>query len=93
MGSNGPTITNEGLRMSSPTRAHAVWLCGQVEAELARIGGYELLADARTEAEWYAALYVSWDQTGPEPLERLRARLKILTQRLEPARGDHGELA
>lgn len=79
--------------MSSPTRADAVWLCSQVEAELARIGGYELLADARTEAEWYGALYVPWDATGPEPLARLRARLEILTQRLDRARGENGGLA
>lgn len=70
--------------------------CGRVEtveAELVRIGGYELLGDARTEAEWYAALYVPWDGTGPEPPDRIRARLEVLTQRLDRASNQYGERA
>lgn len=35
-----------------------------VETELHAVGGGELLADARREAEWYAALYVTWNGLG-----------------------------
>ena len=45
-----------------------------------------LVYDALREAEWYAALYVHWDGQGQEPLVRLRARIDILTTRLEGAR-------
>jgi hypothetical protein len=60
-----------------------------VETELRDIGGVELLADARREAEWYAALYFYWDGTGAEPLIRLRARTDVLAVRLENARGSN----
>jgi hypothetical protein len=68
-------------------------LCGAMEAELCRIGGDELLADVRVEAEWYAALYFHWDGTGEEPLVRMRARADILSMRLERALDADGDLA
>lgn len=64
-----------------------------MEAELRRIGGDELLADVRVEAEWYAALYFYWDDIGEEPLVRMRARADILSMRLERARDADGDLA
>ncbi|TCK27856.1 hypothetical protein EV378_3737 [Pseudonocardia endophytica] len=63
-----------------------------MEAELRRVGGEELLSDARVEAEWYAALYFHWDGSGPEPLVRIRSRADILSLRLERARGLTGDL-
>lgn len=68
-------------------------VCRQLEAELLRIGGGELVDDARTEAEWYAALFFPFDGCGTEPVERLRARVSILTERLDragPARDELG---
>lgn len=53
-----------------------------VETELRATGGADLLCDARREAEWYAALYYVWDGHGDEPLDRLRARIDILSMRL-----------
>lgn len=59
-----------------------------VETELRAAGGADLLVDARREAEWYAALYYFWDGQGDEPLDRLRARIDILTMRLTTATED-----
>lgn len=59
-----------------------------VETELQDLGGPELVADARREADWYANLYFLWDGHGDEPLDRLRARVDILSMRLDRARGE-----
>lgn len=59
-----------------------------VETELRAAGGADLLCDARREAEWYASLYFFWDGRGDEPLDRLRARIDILSMRLTKATED-----
>ncbi len=74
--------------MTSGERARAERLCGQLEVALRRIGGDDLVVDAQKEAEWYAALYFYWDQSGEEPVVRIRARIDILTMRLERAQSE-----
>jgi hypothetical protein len=76
-----------GSVVASVERARVERWCDLVETELRDIGGVELLADARREAEWYAALYSYWDGTGAEPLIRLRARPDVLAVRLEKLAG------
>lgn len=73
--------------VASVERVRVERWCELVETELRDVGGPELVADARREAEWYAALYFFWDGRGDEPLDRLRARVDILSMRLESARG------
>ena len=64
--------------------------CTSVETGLRDVGGPDLVADARREAEWYAALYFIWDGCGDEPTERLHARVRVMTLRLESARDADG---
>lgn len=72
--------------MASVERARVQRWCDLVETELRDVGGLELVVDARREAESYAALYFVWDGRGEEPLDRLRARVGILSTRLQSAR-------
>jgi hypothetical protein len=72
--------------VASVERARVERWCGLVETELRDVGGLELLADARREADWYANLYFFWDGLDDEPLDRLRARIDILSMRLDGAR-------
>jgi hypothetical protein len=50
------------------------------------MGGADLVDDACAEAFWYAALYFPWDGDGDEPLDRMCARVRILTERIDRAR-------
>lgn len=75
----------------SPDRDRAVWALAQVAAQLRRIGGVELADDAAVEARWGADLFHPWDGDGAEPVQRLCARLDIMTRRLE--RADASEIA
>lgn len=79
--------------MTAGERARVERLCRGVEARLRCLGGPELLDDARREAERYACLNFYWDESGDEPLVRMRARMDILSMRLERAREPGGGLA
>jgi hypothetical protein len=72
-------------------RERAVWLLRQLEVALVRVGGAELVGDAWSEAEWFAALYHPWDGDGDESLARTCARIEILTRRLDMAAATHCE--
>ena len=67
----------------------ARWLLRQLEVALVRVGGAEVVGDAWSEAEWFAALYHPWD--GDESLARTCARIEILTRRLDMARAPRCE--
>ena len=71
--------------MASDDTTRGAWALGLVEGELYRIGGVDLLDDARVEARWYADLYHPWCGTGDEPLDRLAARIEIMSLRAERA--------
>ena len=92
----GPTpVAGSWWRVSplvaSVERARVQRWCDLVETELRDVGGLDLLLDARREAEWYAALYYFWDGRGAEPLDRLRARVDILSMRLQSAQVPDGQ--
>lgn len=84
----GDVVCGRVSVVASVERARVERWCGLVEVELRDVGGTELVADARREAEWYASLYFFWDGRGDEPLDRLRARVDILSMRLDSARAD-----
>jgi len=69
------------------TTDDTAWALGLVEGELFRIGGPDLLEDARVEARWYADLYHPWLGSGEEPIDRLAARIEILNLRAERRAG------
>lgn len=73
--------------MTSDDTSQGAWALGLVEGELFRIGGVGLLDDARIEARWYADLFHPWAGGGEEPLDRLAARIEILSLRAERSSG------
>ena len=77
--------------VTSEAYERAVWQCGQVEAELVRLGGIELLEEARAEAERLLAQDLPWDGHGIESAGRVVARLEVLMAHLDRARGAPGE--